>query len=512
MACKMDVIELGAATTTPAQIVAIAQGSKVTADPQAVAAVAATYSLIETIIDRKHPVYGLTTGVGDLQSELLRPDQVELAQMRLLRSHASGVGQPHDALVVRAIMACQIRSLLIGVSGVSPAVVDTLIRMLNHGVTPWAPSGGSVGYLIATAHIGLVVYGHGRAWYRDELLDGADAMARAGITPPAIGPRGGLALMSGTYEITAIGALALERTKALIDLADIAGLMALEATRGNIRSFDPRVHALRPHPGQTATAARLTALAQNSEIFAAFRDYRLQDALSLRCIPQVHGAVRDTLAHVDRVLTIEINAITDNPALVMEGDELVALPGGNGHGAPVAAVMDYLAIAISTASSMSQARSERLTSAHLSGLPAFLATGTAADTGLMIPPYVAAALAAENRALAMPMSVHSVPTCAGQEDHVSMGTGAAVQARQAADNLTDILAIELYCAVRALSFHAPLFPAVGTGAIFDLITALIPPASPNREVHQDLALIREAIVTGRLKDAVDRVMGGVASA
>ena len=486
-------------------IVAVAEGAPVVLDPETFEGMRTTRDLLVDAIRRGQAIYGLTTGVGDLYGVRLTAEELSRAQLNMLRSHASGVGAPHDRAAIRAIMTTMIKALLQGASGVSPELVTIMAEMLNRGVTPWSPSGGSVGYLIATAHIGLVVFGHGRAWYDGELFTGAEAMRRAGIAVREPGPREGHALISGTYEITGIGALAFHRARRLLDLADVAGAMSLEALRGNSRGFDPRLQRLRPHPGQIATAARLLHLLDASEILAANEAHHLQDPLSLRCIPQVHGAVRDALAYCESVLTIEINAVTDNPVFVVEDGELIALPGGNGHGAPTALALDVLAIAIAEVSTMSQARSDRLTSRPLSGLPAFLADGKGSNSGFMIPPYAAAALAGDNRRLAAPASVHTVSTCAGQEDHVSMGVSAATKARTCAENLADIVGIELLCAAQALEVH-PQRPGRGTAAAYDLIRRHVSSRGEDRDMYPDLEAMRGLVDSGALAAVVDAAL------
>lgn len=498
----MTTVELGASLTSVEDIAAIAYGAPVVVDPVLLAAMKRTSDLIKFELDSGKAIYGLTTGVGDLYSVPLRPDEISRSQLNMLRGHASGVGAPHDAQVIRAIMATMIKALLQGASGVSSDLIITMTEMLNRGVTPWSPGGGSVGYLIATAHIGLAVFGQGQAWYQGQLLPGGEALTRAGIAIREPGPREGHALLSGTYEITGIGALALHETEQLIALADVAGVMSLEALKGNTRGFDPRLQRMRPHPGQVKTAARLMSLLDSSEIIAANVDHRLQDALSLRCIPQVHGAVRDAIAYCRSVLDIEINSVTDNPVFVVEDGTLIALPGGNGHGAPTALALDFLAVAIAQLSSMSQARSDRLTNSYLSGLPAFLADGSGSNSGFMIPPYVAAALAADNRGLAAPASVHTVSTCAGQEDHVSMGVSAARKARAAANNAADILSVEFICAAQGLEFQRPLRPGRGTGAAYDLIRTCVPARDEDRDMYPELHAIREMMDDGRLARAI----------
>lgn len=500
-------VVLGKRPTSVADIVAIAHGAPVVLEEDVVAAIDRTHRLLPTVLRSGSPVYGLNTGVGDQYTTIQDGRDASEVQLQLLRSHASGVGDPHDEAAVRAIMACIVRSLAQGYSGVSVRLVQTLVDMLNRGVVPYAPSQGSVGYLTATAHIGLAVFGEGQAWYGGELLPGAEALRRARIDPQAPGLREGHAMISGTFEIGGIGALAVGKVQNLVDVADVAGAMSVEALRGNTRGYDARLQAMRPHPGQVHTARRLRALLADSEIVAAFRNHRLQDPLSLRCIPQVHGAVRDCLDYVTAVVECEINSVTDNPVFITvtgpDGPELEALPGGNGHGAPVATALDCLAIAIAELSTMSQARSDRLTNSHLSELPPFLVAGSGSSSGFMIPPYVAAALAAENRAHAAPATVHTVSTCAGQEDHVSMGTNAAIKARRAAWNAGHILAVELLCAAQALDFHAPLRPGIGTGAAHAAIRRLVPTRVADDPIGPDLETVRQLVQAGVLAHLVE---------
>ncbi|UAX97785.1 aromatic amino acid ammonia-lyase [Ensifer adhaerens] len=468
--------------------------------------VSASHNHIRQAMESGQAIYGLTTGVGDLYSVTLRPDEIARAQLNMLKSHASGVGEPLSRRNVRAIMAAQLVAFLQGFSGISRLLVTTMVEMLNRGVTPWAPISGSVGYLIATSHIGLSIFGHGRSWFEGELLPGAEALRRAGIAVNDPGPREGHALISNAYEITGLGALAVHQVERLVELADVAGAMSIEALRGNTRGFDPRLHSMRPHVGQVATAARLIDLLADSAIMEANRDHRLQDALSLRCMPQVHGAARDAIDYVKRIIETEIGSVTDNPVFVFEDNELRALPGGNGHGAPTAIALDFLAIAIASLSTISQARSDRLTNHHMSGLPAFLASGSGAHSGFMIPPYSAAGLAADNRMYAAPATVHTVPTCAGQEDHVSMGVAAARKAMSAAENLAGILSIEFLCAAEALEFHRPLRAGRGTGAALTEIREVVSPRDEDREMYPDLQAVRNLIDNGRLANAVSNAL------
>jgi histidine ammonia-lyase len=497
-----SVVTFGKQPTSVSEIVAVARGAKVELCPDAIQGMATVEGLLQEAIAEGRPIYGLTTGVGDLYTVKLKPEDIARAQLNILRSHASGMGTPLDELSVRAIMATMIKALVQGHSGISPQLVRTMTEMLNRGVVPWCPAKGSVGYLIATSHIGLVIFGEGRAFYKGELLSGREAMERATIEALVPGPREGHALVSGTYEITGIGALALQHANELVEIADVAGAMSLEALKGNSRGYDARLQSMRPHPGQITTAMRLRALLAESAILEANRDHRLQDALSLRCIPQVHGGVRDALNYCDGVLTIEINSVTDNPVFVVEEGELVPLPGGNGHGAPTALALDALAIAVAHVSTMSQARSDRLTNGHISELPPFLVGEGGANSGFMIPPYAAAAMAGDNRSLASPSSVHTVTTCASQEDHISMGVSAAIKARTATDNLADILSIELICAAQGLDFHLPLRPGRGTGAAYDAIRRAVPMRDEDRAMYPELHAVRELIDNFTIADAV----------
>lgn len=518
-------VVLGTGRATAADVAAVARGASAVLDPGALARVEDTHRRLLALVDRValtgELVYGLTTGVGDLVDvtpHVTGPDATARTQLALLRSHASGVGPDHDDAAVRAIIVVTVEALARGISGVSPELLVALVALLEAGVVPAAPAQGSVGYLTATAHIGLVVFGHGHARYRGELLSGAQALERAGLSPLVPGPREGHALISGTYEITGIGALAVDAAHRLVAVADAVGALSVEAMGTNARGFDARVVALRPHPGQAETARRLRALLAGSALLAPGTggtaqpgSGRLQDALSLRCIPQVHGGFRDCLAWVTSVLETEIASVTDNPAFVVEDDDLVPLSSGNGHGAPVALALDTLAVAVSQLTSMSAARSDRLTTSHLSGLPPFLTEGLA-SSGLMTAPYAAAAVAAEVRGLASPATVHSGSTCAGQEDHVSMGTTAAIQARRAVGHAEQVLAIELLCAAQGLDLRrraALADPGAGTAAVHAAVRAVVAFREADTEVAPDIAAVH-ALLTGDLAAVVEAAVAGAA--
>jgi len=505
MTTNLGCITLGGGPCAIEDIVRIADGAEVFLEPHALENMAVVSQYIRRAIQEEQVIYGLTTGVGDLVTTRLSTGQITDTQLNMLRSHACGVGAALTIREVRATMAVTLKSLLQGYSGVTPSLALRIADMLNKQVTPWSPSGGSVGYLIATAHIGLSVFGEGKCWYRGELLPSDRALALAEIPPYLPGPREGHALVGGTYEISALGCLAVADFQRLLPVADMAGGMCLEALKGNTRGYDARLHALRPHPGQQETAKNLRLLLSGSEILERYREHRIQDALSLRCIPQIHGAVRDQLAHCRQVMTIELNSVTDNPLFLIEEEQLTVLPGGNGHGAPVALALDSLAVAIAQLSTASQARSDRITNVHLSGLPAFLVTPGSGCSGMMIPPYVAAALAGENRSLAGPASIHTVPTCAGQEDHVSMGVSAARQALKAVENAVDIVAIELLCACQALEFHRPLRAAVGSEATLALVRRAVPFREKDTALYPDMHALRSLIVEGKLSETLQEL-------
>ncbi|MEN0614455.1 aromatic amino acid ammonia-lyase [Klebsiella indica] len=493
-----DAVILGRTRTTIEELVRIADGAPVILEPDALAHMDNVSRFIHKAIADGKVIYGLTTGVGDLVTERLSADQIGQMQMNMLRSHACGMGPDLSAREVRALMAVMLKSLLQGYSGVSAELARRMCQMLNQHVTPWSPAGGSVGYLIATAHIGLSVFGEGKCWYQGQLLPSSQALDRAGIAAYTPGPREGHALISGTYEITALGCLAIGDFEQLLPVADMAGGMCLEAMKGNTRGYDARLHALRPHDGQQETARILRCLLRDSEILTHYRDHRVQDALSLRCIPQIHGAVRDQLAHCRQIVTTELNAVTDNPVFLIENNELVVLPGGNGHGAPLALALDALAVSIAQISTASQARSDRITNVHLSGLPAFLIGASGPNSGMMIPPYVAAALAGDNRSLAAPASVHTVSTCAGQEDHISMGVSSARKAVKAVENARDIVAIELLCACQAIEFHRPLRASVGTELTLSQVRQIVEFRQRDTALYPDMHAVRDLIASGVL--------------
>lgn len=476
-------------------------GRRVTLGADARRRMAESRSVIERLVAEGRTVYGVTTGFGDLAEVRIEPAQTAELQRNLVRSHAAGVGDPLPVEVVRAMLLLRANALAVGLSGIRPAVVDLLCGMLNAEVHPVVPSRGSVGAsgdLAPLAHLALVVIGEGEAWLDDAGPGpGGAALARAGLQPLELEAKEGLALLNGTQLMGALAALAVHDARRLAASADVIGAMSLEAMLGTAAAFDPALIGARPHPGQVAVAAHLRALLAESEIGAshAASAHRLQDPYSLRCMPQVHGAVRDALDQLERVLRVEMNAATDNP-LVFPSGEVVS--GGNFHGEPLALAIDYAKMAVAELASISERRSARLVDAHLSGLPPFLTDAPGLRSGLMIAQYTAAALVNEMQVLAHPASVDSIPTSANQEDHVSMGATSALHLREVVDRTEAVLAIEALCAAQGLDYRAPLRPGRGVAHAQARLRAMVPHLAEDRAPGADIAAVRELLRVGEL--------------
>src|SRR5437867_2959833 len=457
--------------------------------------VAAGRAVIDSALARDAVIYGVTTGFGKLSDARIPHDQIERLQLNLVRSHACGVGEPLAEAEVRAALLVRANSLARGHSGVRPVLLETLLEMLNRGVHPVVPSRGSVGAsgdLAPSAHMALVLVGEGEALYRGERLPGGEAMRRAGLRPVELSAKEGLSLLNGTQFMAGVGGLALYRARRLVDSADLAGALSLEVLLGTPAASDPRIHQVRPHPGQEVTARNIRRLLAGSAIVESHRECgRLQDAYSLRCIPQVHGAVRDAVTHAAAVTEREINSATDNP-LVFPGDGAI-LSGGNFHGAPLAGALDYAAIALSGLAGISERRLERLVNPDLSGLPAFLISNPGLSSGYMMLQVMAASLVSENKILAHPASVDSIPTSGNKEDHVSMGMTAALKLHAIVDNVETVLAGEILAACQALEFHKPLEPGAGTRKAYDLVRKSITALSSDREVAPDVSAVARMI-------------------
>jgi histidine ammonia-lyase len=474
---------------------------------------AAARAVVEEALGRDEPTYGVTTGFGRFVSTRVPGELAEELQLRLLRSHACGVGEPYPDEIVRAAMLMRANALAKGYSGTRVEVAELLLDCLGRDVIPEVPSRGSVGAsgdLAPLAHLALPLVGEGRARVEGELLSGADALARAGLEPLRLQAKEGLSLVNGTQFMGAFAALGLVRAMRLAKAADIACALSVDALQGSRESFLPSIHELRPLPGQASSAANILRLLDDSGIGEAHRwcDH-VQDAYSLRCAAQVHGASRDLLAYVERTAAVELNAATDNPLVLVEDELLVS--NGNFHGQPVAFALDALTMACSELSSISERRVERLVNPNLSdGLPAFLTVDGGLNSGFMIPQYVAASLVSENKSLCHPASVDSIPTSAGQEDHVSMGNAAALKAWQVVANSERALAIELLAGAQAVEFLAPLEPGVGPRAAHDFIRSISPRLRDDRPLAPDIEAVATAIHDGTLIAAVEAEVGELA--
>jgi len=507
-----QVIEVRGPGLRIADVVAVARdGADARLADDARRAMEASAALVEGFIAADRPVYGVTTGFGSLADTAIPPARTAELQVALLRSHASGLGPPVEADVVRAMVLLRARSLAMGRSGARPELADLQLALLRHRLTPVVPEHGSLGAsgdLAPLAHCGLVLIGEGEVQRADgEVVPAGPALASAGLRPVVLRAKEGLALINGTDGILAMLCLALHDLAALGKLADVTAAMSVEGLLGTDRAFAADLQALRPQVGQAASARNLCRLLAGSEIVASHRvgDSRVQDAYSLRCTPQVHGAALDTVAHARTLAERELEAAIDNPMVLPDGRVESC---GNFHGAPVAFACDFLAIAISELSAIAERRTDRLLDATRShGLPPFLAPDAGVNSGLMLAHYTQASLALANQRLAVPASVQSLPTSAMQEDHVSNGWAAARQLRQAVDNLRRVLAVELVAAAAALDLRAPLAPAAGTGAALGVLRAHVPGPGADRWVAPALRAAEGALADGRVLAAVEGAVG-----
>ncbi len=474
--------------------------------PAAKARVRASRAVVEKAVRDGRVVYGVTTGFGAFSETAISPRQAKTLQKNILMSHAAGVGEPLPDETVRLTLLLMINSKAKGYSGLSPATLQALIGLFNREVVPIVPEKGSVGAsgdLAPLAHLSLVLIGRGRARLGGRSMTGAAALRRAGLKPVTLAAGEGLALVNGTQVMTAIAAGCIEEGQRLSKLADIAAAMSLEVLLGSRTQLHKRIHRLRPHPGQTQAAANLRALTEKSEIISSHKDCgRVQDAYSLRCSPQVHGASRDTLGFARQVIETEINSATENPLVFPDGQ---ILSGGNFHGQPVALAMDHLAVALAEFASISERRIERMVNPALSGLPSFLIEQGGLNSGFMIAQYTAAALVSENKGLAHPASVDSIPTSANKEDHVSMGTIAARKAREVLKNVKTVIAIELLAAAQGLDLFTNLKPGLGTRAAYETIRAHVPHMDRDRELGVDIETAAGLI--DEILEAVERACG-----
>jgi histidine ammonia-lyase len=484
-------------------------GRAVTLSDAARAAVRAARQVVDAAVARGDVVYGVTTGFGSFADVHIPVDRLRELQVNLVRSHAAGVGAPLDEPETRALMLLRANVLAKGFSGIRLETLERLVDFLNRRVHPLVPSQGSVGAsgdLAPLAHLALVLIGEGECVYDGRRTSAAEALRAAGLAPVQLEPKEGLALVNGTQLITAVGGLALADAQRLARSADVIGALTLDALQGTDVAFDPRIHAARPHPGQLASARNLKRLLQGSALRESHRNCgRVQDAYSLRCMPQVHGAVRDALAHAAQVVGVEMNAATDNPMVFADTGEI--LSGGNFHGQPVALAADLVAIVATQLAGISERRTERLVNPALSGLPAFLAREGGLHSGLMLAHVTAAALASESKTLSHPASVDTIPTSAGKEDHVSMGPTAAWKAARVVQNAARVLAVELLAACEAIEFHRPTRSSTPLEAVHGLVRTHVAAHGQDRPLAPEIEALAGLVRSGAVLRAAETACG-----
>src|SRR5213080_2997339 len=491
-------MELNGQTLTLTEIATVAFGeAPVKISSSARLRVLASRKVIEDIVGRDDIVYGVSTGFGKLSDVRIPHDALAELQLNLVRSHACGIGSPLSEPEVRAMMLLRANVLALGFSGIRPEVIQLLCEMLNHRVHPVVPEKGSVGAsgdLAPLAHLALSLIGEGEAFFDGKRTDSGEALRRAKLKPVQLEAKEGLALLNGTQAMHAVGGLSILRAKCLTNVADVAGAMTLEGLRDTPAAFDPRLHDARPHQGQKTVAAHLNSLLQDSEIRESHRkdDPRVQDAYSVRCMPQVHGAVRDVLAHCEQILSVESASATDNPLVFVETGDVIS--GGNFHGAPLALSFDYAAIALTDLMSISERRVDRLVNPDKSeGLPAFLARNPGVESGFMIAHVAAASLLNEARVLAHPASTDNVTTSGGKEDHVSMGMTSALKFRAIVDLAESLFAIELLAGAEALEYRRPLCAGKGVERAFEFVRQVAARLTGDRSLSGDIARLAEKI-------------------
>jgi histidine ammonia-lyase len=505
---KSEMLFLSGQPLTLQQIADVSHGrEQVALADDARVRVSEARAVVERIVAEGRTVYGVNTGFGKLSDVSIKSDELRDLQLNLVRSHACGLGKPLSEPEARAMVLLRANVLAAGFSGARSLVIEKLIALLERGVTPVIPEKGSVGAsgdLAPLAHLASTVIGEGEAFYQGERLSSALALERAQIEPLQLEVKEGLALLNGTQAMGAVGGLALQRAEKLVRLADVAGAMSLEALRGTPVAFDERIHHARPHAGQVAVAAHLRVLLDDSEIRRSHvnNDPRVQDAYSLRCMPQVHGAVRNALRHARETLEIESGSATDNPLVFSDTGEV--LSGGNFHGAPVALVLDYAAIAVTDLMSISERRIDRLVNPDSNeGLPPFLTSQPGISSGFMMLQVSAVALLSEAKVLAHPASVDNVPTDGGKEDHVSMGMTSATKLRSIVDVAEMTTAIEMLTAAQALDFRAPLNPGRGVKQAYDLIREHVQRTEADRSMAHDIEAIVGLIANGAFDSLLD---------
>ncbi len=505
-------ITLDGVSLTIDEAARVARGSEQAAICEdAKAAIGRSRAHVEAMVKSGAAVYGLTTGFGKFSDKRIADEDTAQLQQNLIVSHACGTGEPLPVEAVRAVMLLRLNALASGFSGIRLSTMEALLAMLNQGVHPVIPEKGSLGAsgdLVPLAHMVLPMIGLGQAEYRGERLPGAEAMRRAGIPVVRLAAKEGLALINGTQVMTGIGALCVHDAVRLSKTADIVASLTCEAQSSVTSAFDPRVHLLRGHAGQIQCAENLRRLLSGSRLSGERQPGKVQDAYSIRCIPQIHGASRDAIGYVSDAVGREINAVTDNPLIFPEEGDVVS--GGNFHGQPMALAFDFLAIALSELANVSERRTERLVNPALNnGLPAFLTPNGGLNSGFMIAQYAAAALVSENKVLAHPASVDSIPSSANQEDHVSMGTIAARKASEILKNVQRVLAIELFAAGQAAEMEGAEKLAPATRAALGVLRQEVPPVGQDIVMYEQMAKCERIVIEGRLIPAVEEITGAL---
>lgn len=484
-------------------------GAKAVLSPGSGTRIRKSRHLIEKWVAEELRIYGVTTGFGALSDVKISSEDTRKLQKNIIVSHAAGMGKAMDDDVVRAMMALRINDFCRGNSGLRLETIEKLLLILNEGIIPVVPEKGSVGAsgdLVPMSHLCLVLIGLGEAFVDGKRISGAQALRDKGIMPVELDAGEGLALINGTQYMAALGCLALNDALNLCKHADIAASMSLETLMGTREAFDPRVHEARPHKGQIMAADNMLRITQSSDIISSHKDCsRIQDAYTLRCSPQVHGASWDAFAYVDNVMRVEMNASTENPLIFPESEAF--LSGGNFHGQPLALACDFLTIAIAELANISERRIERLVNPQLSGLPAFLVEDGGLNSGFMIAQYAAAALVSENKVLAHPASVDSIPTSANKEDHVSMGAVAARKCRDVVANTEEVIAIELLCAAQGIDLFTNMKAGDGTMAAYKVIRSKVDYMQEDRILSTDIAIVKKLLETGEIVRAVEKKVG-----
>ncbi len=504
----MDKVIIDGNSLTLEQLVKVCRENvEVELSKQAKEKVIKSRKIVDKFVDQQKTVYGITTGFGKFSDVTISKEETKQLQKNLIMTHAVGVGNPLDVEIVRAVILLRANALSKGYSGIRLSTLETLIEMLNKGVHPVIPEKGSLGAsgdLAPLSHMVLVMIGLGKAWYKGERMSGKEAMKKAGIETVELTSKEGLALINGTQVMTAIGALTVYDAVELLKAADIAACLSFEAQNGIVTALDKKVNEVRPHKGQIDAAVNMLKILEGSKMTTKQGELRVQDAYSLRCTPQVHGASKDAINYVKEKVEIEMNSATDNPLIF--GDTLEAISGGNFHGQPMALSFDFMSIALAEIANISERRLERLVNPALSGLPAFLVEKGGINSGFMIVQYSAASLVSENKILAHPSSVDSIPSSANQEDHVSMGTIGARKAREILKNSRNVVAMEIMAACQAIDLRGKEQLGKGTEIAYNLVRKEVHKLEEDRELYEDIRKCEKLIASEELVKTVEKVM------